>query len=111
MQHRQLGRSKIQISAIIFGGWQAGKSGWTGIDDAQTIAAHQAAFDSGVTTFDTAEAYGEGHSERILREALGTKRDQIVIATKVFADHLKRDQVIEACERSLTNLGMDRIDL
>ena len=36
MQHRQLGRSKIQISAIIFGGWQAGKSGWTGIDDAET---------------------------------------------------------------------------
>ena len=111
MQHRQLGRTKIQISAIIFGGWQAGKSGWTGIDDAETVAAHRAAFDSGVTTFDTAEAYGEGHSERILQEALGTKRDQIVIATKVFADHLKRDQVIEACERSLTNLGTDRIDL
>ncbi len=67
MQHRQLGRSKIQISAIIFGGWQAGKSGWTGIDDAETIAAHKAAFDAGVTTFDTAEAYGEGHSERILK--------------------------------------------
>ena len=46
-----------------------------------------------------------------MQEALGTKRDQIVIASKVFADHLKRDQVIEACERSLTNLGTDRIDL
>ena len=60
MQYRQLGRSKIEISAIIFGGWQAGKSGWTGINDDDTIAAHRAAFDSGITTFDTAEAYGEG---------------------------------------------------
>ena len=111
MQHRQLGRAKIEISAIIFGGWQAGKSGWAGIDDKETAAAHQAAFDSGITTFDTAEAYGEGHSERILAQALSAKRDQIVIASKVFADHLKRDQVIEACERSLKNLGTDRIDL
>ena len=111
VQYRQLGRSKIEISAIIFGGWQAGKSAWVGIEDDETIAAHQAAFEHGITTFDTAEAYGEGHSERILGQALGDKRDQIVIATKVFAHHLKRDQVIEACERSLQNLGTDRIDL
>ena len=111
MQHRQLGRTKIEISTIIFGGWQAGKSGWAGIDDSETIAAHQAALDGGITTFDTAEAYGEGHSERILNQALSSQRDRIVIATKVFADHLKRDQVVEACERSLKNLGTDRIDL
>ena len=111
MQHRQLGRTKIEISAIIFGGWQAGKSGWTSINDDDTVAAHRAAFDSGITTFDTAEAYGEGYSERILAQALGDKRDQIVIATKVFAHNLKREKVFEACERSLKNLGTDRIDL
>ncbi len=111
MQYRTLGRTKIEISAIIFGGWQSGKSHWVGIDDDETIAAHRAAFDGGVTTFDTAEAYGGGHSEQILGKALGDKRDQIVIATKVFANHLKREQVIEACDRSLQNLGTDRIDL
>ncbi len=111
MQYRPLGRSKIEISAVIFGGWQSGKDMWVGVEDEETIAAHRAAFDAGVTTFDTAEAYGKGHSERILGRALGDKRDQIVIATKVFADHLKRDQVVEACERSLQNLGTDRIDL
>ena len=111
MQYRSLGKTKIEITPIIFGGWQAGKSGWTNIDDSQTFAAHQAAFDSGITTFDTAEAYGEGYSERILAQALGSKRDQIVIATKVFADHLKPVQIVEACERSLKNLGTDRIDL
>ncbi len=111
MQYRQLGRTKIEISAIIFGGWQSGKSEWVGIDDADTVTAHRAAFDSGITTFDTAEAYGEGYSERILAQALGDKRDQIVIASKVFADNLKADKVVEACERSLKNLGTDRIDL
>ena len=111
MQHRQLGKSKIEISAIIFGGWQAGKSGWTGINDDDTIAAHQAALDAGITTFDTAEAYGEGYSERILAKAIGDRRDQIVIATKVWAGNLKHDKVIEACERSLKNLNTDRIDL
>ena len=111
MQHRLLGRTKIEISPIIFGGWQAGKSGWTGIDDIETVAAHRAAFKSGMTTFDTSEAYGEGYSERILAQALGDKRDRIVIATKVFADHLKPDQIVEACERSLKNLNTDWIDL
>ena len=111
MQKRLLGRSKIEISAIIFGGWQAGKSGWTGVNDDETIAAHRAALDNGITTFDTAEAYGEGYSERILAQALGDKRDQIIIATKVWAGNLKHDKLIEACERSLKNLGTDRIDL
>ena len=71
MQKRLLGRSKIEISAIIFGGWQSGKDQWVGISDDETIAAHRAAFDSGITTFDTAEAYGGGHSEQILGQALG----------------------------------------
>lgn len=111
MQYRTLGRTKIEISAIIFGGWQAGKSGWVGVDDGETIAAHQAALDAGITTFDTAEAYGEGYSERILAQALGERRDEIVIATKVAPSHLKRDEVFAACERSLKNLATDRIDL
>ncbi len=111
MQYRPLGRSKIEISAILFGGWQSGKDQWTGVSDEETITAHKEAFDSGITTFDTAEAYGNGHSEQILSRALADKRDQIVIATKVFANHLKRDEVFEACERSLKNLGTDRIDL
>lgn len=111
MRYVPLGRSKIEISSIIFGGWQSGKAAWVGVEDDETIAAHRTAFDKGVTTFDTAEAYGQGHSEQILGKALADKRDKIVIATKVFPNHLKRDQVVEACERSLKNLNTDRIDL
>ncbi len=111
MQYRPLGHSKIDISAIVFGGWQAGKDQWHGISDDETIAAHRAALDAGITTFDTAEMYGGGHSERILAQALAGRRDEIVLATKVAPHHLKRDALMEACERSLKNLNTDRIDL
>jgi myo-inositol catabolism protein IolS len=111
MQTRLLGRSGIPLSAIVMGTWQAGKAMWTGIDDKQTLKAMQAAFDEGVTAFDTAAAYGNGHSERILGQALSGVRDKVVIATKVFSNHLKFDQVIASCERSLKNLRTDYIDL
>lgn len=111
METRELGTSGIQITPILMGTWQAGKRMWVGIEDAETIKAIRAAFDAGITTVDTAEVYGEGHSERIVAEALSDVRDQAVYATKVFANHLKYDQVIEACERSLKNLKTDYIDL
>jgi myo-inositol catabolism protein IolS len=108
---RPLGTSKIQISPIIMGTWQAGKAMWTDIDDKESEKAIRAAFDAGITTFDTAEAYGNGHSERILGKALAGIRQETVIATKVFSNHLKYNQVIGVCERALKNLGTDYIDL
>lgn len=84
---------------------------WVGIEDAETIKAIQAAFEAGITTVDTAEVYGQGHSERVVGEALSSVRDRVVYMTKVFANHLKYDQVIEACENSLKNLKTDYIDL
>jgi aryl-alcohol dehydrogenase-like predicted oxidoreductase len=111
MEKRHLGTSDIQISPIVMGTWQAGKRMWVGIEDADTIKAIRGAFDAGITTVDTAEVYGEGHSEQIVAQALSDMRDQAVYATKVFANHLKYDQVIEACHRSLKNLKTDYIDL
>jgi aryl-alcohol dehydrogenase-like predicted oxidoreductase len=111
MELRALGTSDIQISPIIMGTWQAGKDMWTGIDDAETTKAIRAAFEAGITTFDSAEAYGKGHSERILGHALKDVREQVVYATKVFPNHLKYDQVMESCNRSLENLQTDYIDL
>ena len=111
MQFRTLGKTGLKISSIIMGTWQAGKEMWTGIDDKQTTAAIRSAFETGITTFDTAEAYGKGHSERVLGQALAEVREQVVLATKVFPNHLKFDQVIEACHRSLKNLQTDWIDL
>ena len=111
MEMRRLGRSNLQISPILMGTWQAGKRMWVGISDEETTKAIRAAFDAGITTIDTAEVYGEGHSEQIVAKALSDVRDKAVYATKVFANHLKYDQVIEACDRSLQNLQTDYIDL
>ena len=111
MEMRRLGKSNLQVSPILMGTWQAGKRMWVGISDDETTKAIRAAFDAGITTIDTAEVYGEGHSERIVAKAVGDVRDKAVYATKVFANHLKYDQVIEACDRSLQNLQTDYIDL
>jgi len=111
MEKRSLGTSDIKITPILMGTWQAGKKAWVGIEDAETIKAIRAAFDVGITTIDTAEVYGEGHSERIVAQALSDVRDRVVYATKVFANHLKYEQVMAACERSLKNLNTDYIDL
>ncbi len=111
MEKRSLGTSDIKITPILMGTWQAGKKAWVGIEDAETIKAIRAAFDVGITTIDTAEVYGEGHSERIVAQALSDVRDRVVYATKVFANHLKYEQVMVACERSLKNLNTDYIDL
>lgn len=93
------------------GTWQAGKKMWAGIDDTETVKAMRAAFDSGITTFDTATVYGDGHSEQIVGKALKDVRHEVVLATKVFANRLKRDQVFESCHQSLRDLGTDHIDL
>jgi myo-inositol catabolism protein IolS len=111
MKSITLGKSSIQISPVIMGTWQAGKEMWAGIDDAESIRAIKAAVDAGINTIDTAEAYGKGHSERIVGKAVKGMRDKVVLATKVFPNHFKQDQVIKSCEKSLKNLETDTIDL
>ncbi|MEM1367999.1 MAG: aldo/keto reductase [Cyanobacteria bacterium P01_H01_bin.15] len=111
METRKLGKTEIEITPILMGTWQAGKRMWTGIDDEVSIRAIRGAVDAGISTIDTAEIYGEGHSERIVAQAIEGIRDRVVIASKVFANHLQYDAVIEACERSLKNLETDYLDL
>jgi len=111
MQTRLLGRTNLRITPLILGTWQAGKRWWVGIDDQESIRAIRAAVEAGMTTIDTAEVYGDGHSEQIVAAAVGDLRDRCVYATKVFANHLRYPEVIAACERSLRNLNTDYIDL
>ena len=111
MRFRNLGKSDLKISTIIMGTFQAGRQKWTGINDSQSIGAIRAAFDSGINTFDSAEAYGNGHAERILGAALADVRDKVILATKVSPNRLAYDQVFNACHGSLKRLGTDYIDL
>jgi len=101
----------MEISAVMMGTWQAGRAMWADIDDTQTERAMQAAFDAGITAFDTATVYGDGHSEQILGKALRSVRAQVVIATKVFPHSLAGEKVFKACHKSLKDLGTDYIDL
>ena len=127
---RQIGRSGIEVSAIGMGCWAIGgpfsghgaQVGWGEVDDNESRAALRAAFDAGITFFDTSDAYGTGHSERVIGEAFVGMRDSVVIATKFgnVIDEAKRELVGQqadeayirsACEASLRRLRTDYIDL
>ncbi len=111
MKFIPLGKSDISISAIVMGTWQAGKAMWTRIDDSAIQKALVAAFDSGITTFDTAPAYGNGYSEQMVAKALGLMRQEVIYATKVFPNNLAKEALINSCHQSLRDLKTDYIDL
>src|SRR4051794_15306813 len=115
---RSLGSSDIQVSVVGIGCNAFG----TRIDQAQTTAVVDAAFEHGVNFFDTADVYGRGQSEELLGKALQGRRDEVVIATKFGMDveGLNGDDggrrgtaayVKKAVESSLQRLGTDHIDL
>ncbi|MFD9132391.1 aldo/keto reductase [Streptomyces bottropensis] len=128
---RTLGRSGIQVSALGFGCWAIGGEwqatdgqplGWGKVDDEESVRAVHRALDLGVTFFDTADAYGTGHSERVLGRALGKRRADVVVATKwgnVFDAATRtltgQDDTPAHARRALTasldRLGTDHVDL
>src|ERR687886_87057 len=82
MEYRPFGHTELKVSAIGFGCWEI--SGTYGsIDAAQFDAAVHRALDAGITCFDTAEAYGMGISEQALGKALGGRRKDVCLVTKV----------------------------
>jgi myo-inositol catabolism protein IolS len=112
MQKKALARSDLEVSVLGFGCWAIiGGFNWGPQDESDSLAALRAAYDAGVTFFDTAEGYGGGESERLLSKGLSDVRSEIVIATKVSPDNYAADALVAACERSLKNLNSDYIDL
>lgn len=112
MQYRQLGQSELQVSPIAVGFWGiVGGDYWGEQDEADTIHTVHTALDAGINFFDTAEGYGGGYSEQMLGRALKGRRDQAIIASKVSANNLAPTDLRTACERSLTHLQTDVIDL
>lgn len=128
---RTLGRSNIMISPLGLGCWAIGgpftlggiEDGWGEVNDQESIHAIHAALAEGINFFDTSDAYGAGHSEQILGEALRGRRSDAVIATKfgftynslareVYLRHdVTSAYIRHACEQSLQRLGTDYIDL
>ena len=85
MQYRNLGSSGLEVSALAFGCWQLGDPAYWGEDaEADAQATIDVALDAGINLFDTADSYGDGESERVLGQLLGSRRDEVLIASKIL---------------------------
>jgi aryl-alcohol dehydrogenase-like predicted oxidoreductase len=123
MKYRQLGRTGLLVSELCFGTMTFGGKGfWKAIgqlpqDAADNLVAQ--VLEAGINFIDTANVYSEGESEKILGKALGTRRKDVVLATKVLGPMgpgpndtgLSRKHILQSIEESLTRLGTDYIDL
>lgn len=124
MSHRTFGRTAWQVCPMGYGMW--GLADWTGSDDAESLESLQLAVDRGVDFFDTAYAYGDGHSEQLLGRTLrANPGKRLYTATKVppknrqwpsqrgdrLDDIFPAPYIREYAERSLENLGVQTVDL
>ncbi|MFB3813726.1 MAG: aldo/keto reductase [Terriglobales bacterium] len=124
MRERTLGKTGLSVSEIGFGAWGIGKSMWIGAEDELSVRSLKAARDAGVNFYDTALAYGTGHSERLLNQAFGNSAD-VIIASKVppknmiwparaatpLGDVFPKSYVLQCLDQTLANLGRDTVDI
>lgn len=117
MRYRRLGDTDLVVSECSFGTWAIGGA-WGNVNDEESRKALRLAIEEGVNFFDTADVYGDGHSERLLAEVTKGKEDQVYIATKFGrADDFRDPQTYTKekerayCEASLSRLKRETIDL
>src|SRR5438067_5843898 len=118
MEYRPLGRTSWNISEIGFGSWGIGGDAWGSTDDKASLAALHRAIDLGVNFIDTADVYGDGHSEQLIAQVRKARSEQIIIATKAgrrldphTAEGYNRQNLTSFVERSLRNLETETLDL
>lgn len=123
MQSRRLGRTNLKVSEIGFGAWGIGGAMWQGAEDDESVRALHSAIDQGVNLIDTALAYGDGHSEKLVGQVVRERSETVYVATKIpprnqiwpargSLDEVFPSDYIEECvTTSLRNLGMEAIDL
>ena len=122
IDRRPLGsRTGLQVSEVGLGLWAVSGSEWGPVQDEESLAAIDAALESGVTFVDTADVYGAGHSEELLGRAMRGRRDAFVVATKIGwvgydgdADRSQYDSVdalVAGVHESLGRLGTDHVDV
>ncbi len=124
MKYRRLGTDGPEVSEIGFGAWGIGKAMWVGAEDTASLKTLKHARDRGINFFDTALAYGDGHSERLLAQAFG-KSSEVMIASKVPPKNMiwpaqpgstlpqvfPYQYVMDSLDQSLQNLGRDYVDV
>ncbi|GHF36325.1 aryl-alcohol dehydrogenase-like predicted oxidoreductase [Deinococcus metalli] len=117
MQYRTLGKTGYDVSTISFGAWAIGGT-WGQVDDAQSVAALHRALDLGINFFDTADVYGDGHSERLIARLRRERPEPFLVATKAgrrldphVAGGYTEANLRGFIERSLSNLEVEALDL
>ena len=122
MEYRELGRTGIRVSEIGFGAWAIGGDAWGPVEDRESIAAMELALELGVNFFDTADVYGDGHSEELVATVIAGRREDVIVSTKggLMGHHRvperepvydRASKVTEAFDASLRRLGTDYIDV
>src|SRR3954463_4020337 len=118
MDHRPLGRTGWNISPISYGAWAIGGDAWGKTDDAESLRSLHRAIDLGVNFIDTADVYGDGHSERLIGQVRPERKEEIIVATKAgrrlnphVAAGFTKQNLTAFVERSLRNLDTDALDL
>lgn len=126
MEYRMLGRSGLRVSEVSLGCWAIGGPswrdgnpvGWSGNDDEESLAGLRRAHELGINHLDTADVYGDGHSERVIGRFLkGIPRDSVIIASKVgwfkgtAPSAMHPVHIRHQLEQTLTNLGTDSLDI
>jgi aryl-alcohol dehydrogenase-like predicted oxidoreductase len=125
MRFRTLGKTGIKVSEISYGAWGIGQKQWLGGSDDESLRALQRSFELGLNFIDTALAYGDGHSERLVSEVIKSAPHPVAVATKIppknriwpakpgigIEDVFPYEYSIACTEESLRNLAVETIDL
>jgi len=118
LHYREFGRTGWRISTISFGAWAIGGDAWGKTDDNESLKTLHRAADLGVNFIDTADVYGDGHSERLVARFRRERQEAIIVATKAgrrlsphVAEGYNRANLTAFVERSLRNLATDALDL
>jgi aryl-alcohol dehydrogenase-like predicted oxidoreductase len=117
MQYKTLGRTGYEVSNVSFGAWAIGGT-WGDVDDAEAMRCLHRALDLGVNFFDTADVYGDGHSERLIARLRRERKDPFWVATKIgrrssphTRESYNRENLTAYVERCLKNLEVSALDL
>lgn len=125
MKYRRLGKAGFDVSEIGYGGWGIGGDWWKGSSDQDALDAINLAIDLGINFIDTALGYGDGHSERLIGQVLAARSEEVYVGTKIPPENFNftpgpgdavdeafpAQWIIESTEKSLTNLGVEQLDL
>jgi len=121
MNKRTIGASGIAVHPIGIGLWAIGGTSWGSTEDAESLSTIDRALELGIDFFDTADVYGDGHSEELLGRAMQGRRDRFVVGTKIgwvgfdrdagHSAYTSAEEVISAVEQNLSRLKTDYIDL